>query len=82
MRVVHTILSVDGSKKVEFIRHDDGTFGFVNLKLGEEECWYPCGRYSECHASTLDLAMREAAGRVEWLSNQLSPQAGLTSTDS
>jgi len=76
MKVVHTIPGSDGKRKVKFFRRDDGTFGFAGLNLGEEDCWYPCGRYSECHASTLDPAIREAEGRVEWLSDQsTNPQS-------
>lgn len=76
MKVVHTIPGADGKRRVDFFQHADGTFGFVSMKLGEEECWYPCGCYSECHASTLDLAIREAAARVEWLSHQLPSKEG------
>ena len=46
---------------------------FASLKLSEEAyeegCWYPSERDSECHASSLDAAIREAEGRVEWLSD-------------
>ena len=71
MKIVHAISSVDGRRKVDFFQHNDETYGFDSLTLGEEGCWYPCGRYSQCHAATLDIAIREAKDRIKWLNDQL-----------
>jgi len=77
MKIVQTIFSADKMRKVQFVQNHDGTYGFTSLKLGEEECWYPCGRYSQCHAATLDLAVREAEGRIRWLRDRLAlPDTG------
>jgi hypothetical protein len=71
--VVRELVASDGMRKVVLYRRDDGTFGFESLRFSEdslEKCWIPHGRFSECIASSADIAEREARGRVEWLRDE------------
>ncbi len=63
----------DGKRKLLVFRRDDGSFGFQSLRFSEEPlemCWIPDGRFSECFAPTMDIAEREARGRVAWLRDE------------
>ena len=74
MTIIQTFLSIDNTRKVEIVQHTDGTYGFTDLKLSQEEgCWCPVGRHSDCHAPSPDIAVREARGRVKWLHNAPLP---------
>ena len=69
-RVVKTILSPDGLRKVEIYQRGNGSFGFVAMRFSNEPtemCWREDGRYSACHTPTIEIAEREARGRVKWL---------------
>ena len=64
------ILSSDKTRKVQIFEREDGTYGFRTLLWASdplEQCWTPCGRYSECFAPDESTAEREARSRVEWL---------------
>jgi hypothetical protein len=64
-----TLFSSDRLKKVEFFRHNDGTFGFQEWRfLREEASWAPFGRRSIAICDSLERAEAEARDRVEWLS--------------
>lgn len=68
--VVKEIVDESGRRKVELFRRDDGTYGFEDLRYYKdqyEDGWSPHGRYSQCFAATLEIAEREARGRVDWL---------------
>ncbi len=68
MKAIKQFISEDGQKKVEIFQRADGTFGFTDWRYDrEEDSWYPHGRYSECFASSFEIAVREASGRVDWL---------------
>jgi hypothetical protein len=72
MREVKRIfVKSDGARKVEIFRRADGTFGFEELKFGEEErIWFPVGRYTTAIIDSLDNAIMEARGRVSWLRDE------------
>ena len=45
-----TFVRSDGARKVEIFQRDDKTFGFEELEFGgDENSWYPVGRYSLNH---------------------------------
>lgn len=49
----------------------DNTFGFEELKFGQEEqAWFLVGKYSIAIVDSLDHAINEAKGRVAWLSHE------------
>lgn len=66
--IKQTFVKSDGTRKVEIFRRADGTFGFEELKFGQEEgVWFPVGKYSLAIIGSLDNAVKEAKGRVSWL---------------
>lgn len=72
-RIIKTLLSADGHRRVQIYERVDGLFSFVEEKwylpeLGDA-CWVavPPGRSSLC--SSADDAEREARGRIRWLSS-------------
>jgi hypothetical protein len=49
----------------------DNTFGFEELKFRKEEkAWLPVGKYSIAIVDSLEHAIKEAKGRVAWLSHK------------
>ena len=63
--------SRDRSHRVFIFRRPDGTFGFEDQKYSSdsnEQCWLPVGRYSDSRTPSAEDALREAIGRVAWLS--------------
>ncbi len=73
MRAVKkTFVNSDGSRKVEIFQRADGSFGFEELKFGQEEGqWFPVGKYSIAIIDSLDNAIREAQGRISWLATEV-----------
>ena len=62
-------MNSDGTLKVEVFQRADGTFGSEELKFWQEEqAWIPQGKYSIAIIDSLESAIKEAKGRVEWLS--------------
>lgn len=62
-----------GSGWSEVFKRADGSFGFESLLFSDdplEMAWIPHGKFSECFASTAEIATREARGRVDWLREQ------------
>ena len=69
--VKRTFVKSDRARKVEVFQRADGTFGFEELKFGEEEgAWFPTGRYSVAVIGSLDDAITEVRGRVPWLGDE------------
>jgi len=65
-----TFVKSDGMRKVEIFQRKNKTFGFRELEYGvEEHSWYPIGRYSLAIIDSFDNTVREAEGRVPWLTN-------------
>ena len=74
--IVRTIESSDGKRKLEVFRREDGTYGFEDLKYGEEEeTWFPAGRYSVGIFATEEDAIKEAKGRVQWMASTCHTRA-------
>ena len=70
MKVVRTIESTDGKRRLEIYRRDNGTYGFEDMKYGDVEgSWFPAGRYSMGIFATEEDALTDAKGRVKWLSS-------------
>lgn len=68
VEIVRRIGSADGKRRVEIFRRADGTYGFENMKYGDqEESWFPAGRYSVGIFGTEEEALKEAKARVRWL---------------
>jgi hypothetical protein len=66
-----TLVNADGTRKVEVFQRDDNTFGFEELKFGQEEqAWFPVGKYSFAIIDSLESAIKEAKERVAWLSDE------------
>jgi hypothetical protein len=66
--IKQTFVRSDGARKVEIFQRDDGTFGFEELKFGQDEStWFPVGKYSVAIVDSLDDTVKEAKGRVPWL---------------
>ena len=71
MKTVYQYVSDDGNKKVEIFQREDGSYGFIDWHYDSEaDAWFPHGRHSECFASTEEIVLREARGRVDWLGSQ------------
>jgi hypothetical protein len=80
--VVRRIQSPDHLRRVEIYRRDNGTFGFSALRWDEEvACFVPFGRYAESFSDSLDRAVAEASGRVEWLAEAVRTGAAIEVTD-
>jgi len=70
IEIVRTIESSDGKRKLEIFRRADGTYGFEDMKYGDEEAsWFPAGRYSVGIFGTEEDALREAKGRIRWMAS-------------
>jgi hypothetical protein len=70
--VAKCIIHPNGLKKVEIIKRDDGTFGFLDWEWdAEEESWVLTRKYSESMCETQDIAQSEAEDRVLWLKDLL-----------
>jgi hypothetical protein len=68
--VKKTLVNSDGTRKVEVFQRVDNTFGFDELKSGQEEqAWFPVGKYSIAVIDSLESAIKEAKGRIAWLSD-------------
>jgi hypothetical protein len=66
-----TFLKADQTRKVEVFQRADDTFGFEELVFGQEEnVWFPAGKYSIAIIDSLEGAIKEAKGRVAWLSHE------------
>ena len=69
---VRTITDAPGLRRVVIYRREAGSFGFEEQRFStapEERCWLPVGRHSEAICLTEEIAIREARGRVSWLSD-------------
>lgn len=68
------IYNADRTRRVVFERNADGSIGFredVWSNDRYEHCWIP-SRWPDSHCDTMETAMREARGRLSWLS-ELNP---------
>ena len=80
-KILKTIYSIDQKKRINFIQKANGTFCFEEEYFSEdplEMSWIPIARQFLSICDSLDLAIREAKGRVSWLEEQWS-QIGIKS---
>ena len=71
VKIVKTIESEDGNQKLHIFQRENGTFGFEEMKFGEDEdAWFLVGRYSIAICESESTALREARDRVGWLSRE------------
>ena len=77
---IQEFLRPDGKARVEIFVRDDGIYSFVEEALGLDEnpssgevttYWYPTAWGGKCES--LDIALREAKGRVPWLRELRTP---------
>lgn len=57
-------------RRAIIFQRDDGSFGFCEEQWEDYSYgagWTPAGPHSECRVESLETAMREVMGRVEWL---------------
>jgi hypothetical protein len=74
---VRQVLSSSGKERVIIYRRENGTFGFEEERWSSdpnEQCWISFGNYSYCICGSEEEAIREALGRVSWLSER-QPEA-------
>lgn len=72
--IVHTVMSPDGTRRVDIFKRRNGTFGFEESRWHPEyTCWHPTGQpESDSFTDTLECALREARGRLDWLEKSTS----------
>jgi hypothetical protein len=71
--IVEEIVARDCKRQVNIFRRHYGSFGFESLRFSEEPlemAWIPHGRFSECIAPSIEVAEREARGRIDWLGDE------------
>jgi hypothetical protein len=65
---LRTIYDASVSRRVCFSKNSDGTYSFLEWKFsGEDDSWLPTRVGVGSRLSTLEDAVREAKGRVDWL---------------
>lgn len=75
IEVVEVLYALERDAMVEVFRRDDGTFGFSEWRFWRDELlWSPRGGLSEAVLDSLETALREAKGRVEWLAAEKRPR--------
>jgi len=63
-----TVYDAEEFRRVTFFEHPDGTFGFPEWKFWmPEDSWAPTRIGDGARLKSLEDAIREAKGRVEWL---------------
>jgi len=68
---VKTIYDDTGKRRAIIFQRDDGTFGFDEEYFSDdplEKCWVSASLHGECRCDSLEIAIRETVGRVDWLS--------------
>ncbi len=66
------ILSSDGLSRIEVFRREDGTFGYLESKNSGTQAdpkWEP-GKHCASRFESMEHAVREAEGRVAWLTRE------------
>lgn len=70
MRILQGMDSPDGTRRVEFFQNSDGTFSFDEFRFDEEEnawCFHVSAPRSFPRTASLEEAVQEARGRINWL---------------
>jgi len=69
-RVIKTIVSADGRRRVLIVAHPNGHFSFAEERYSDEPCemcWISVRRQMSTICDSEVSAEREARDRVEWL---------------
>ena len=72
MKPVQTIYDDSKKRRVVIFQRDDGSFGFEEQRFSDEPlemAWIPFGR-RDCHCDTVERALVEVRGRIDWLSKR------------
>ena len=70
-----TVYGEGDERRVTFHRRLDGTFGFQEWRFSAaEDSWMHFRNGDGSRLSTLDDAIREAKGRVDWLGGAMESQ--------
>ena len=70
---VLTVYDSEDARRVCFYQHSDRTFGFLEWKfLMPEDSWVMTRIGEGARLPTIEEAIREAKGRVEWLSSAMA----------
>jgi hypothetical protein len=70
MKPVQAIYDDSKTRRAVIFQRDDGSFGFEEQKFSDEPretAWIPVGR-RDCRCDTIERALAEVRGRVDWLS--------------
>ena len=71
---LRAIYDSDLERRVCFYRNSDGTIGFLEWSFSDvEDSWVPTRVGQGSRLSTIEDAVREAKGRVNWLASVLDP---------
>jgi hypothetical protein len=76
--VLQTLYSPDRTRRLHIVRRENGTFGIEEEHFSNDEfemCWIP--RSSHSVFDSAETALREARGRVSWLSTPDEMHQGL-----
>jgi hypothetical protein len=76
--IVKSITSADGQRRIDFFRRDDGFFGCEVMKhyqSDQDDPWSPLPYWAPLPSlcsifETLEIAEREARGRIAWLKKE------------
>jgi hypothetical protein len=72
---LQTIYDPGEERRVCFYCHSDGTFGFLEWKYWDvEESWAPTRIGASSRLNTMEEAIREARGRVDWLAAAIAAE--------
>jgi hypothetical protein len=77
METMHEIYSPDRRKRVVFYKRLEDSFGFVEESWSEDEYeqgWFP-NPWPNSICASLETAMREATGRIDWLEPEMLPKS-------
>lgn len=68
--ILRKIVDSTGKRRVLIIRRANGSYGWEVEHWSDEpmeQCWIRPGQYPFSICDTVEIAIREALGRVEWL---------------
>jgi hypothetical protein len=73
-KILQTIYDDSRKRRVVIIQGDDATFGFAEEKFSDgsqEMAWIPISRRNS-RCDTVERALAEARGRIDWLAEKQS----------
>ena len=80
-KIVKKIFSADRNWRVCIFRRDDGTYGFTEERVLEQNSivplWTPTNRNGESFCASEDIALVEAIGRIPWFGEMVSQFADI-----